>query len=217
MRHLHSTMTSRERILGAIEHRQPDRVPVDLASTPSSGISAIAYGTLKTHLGMASGATRVYDVVQQFAEPEGAILDRFGVDVADIGARATRKSRPGSRPCWPTATPTTGRIYEGSAGPAGASGRHAASQTSIQWVAHRPRGSLGTGPVRMAAGLLTTRMPTAVSAAIFSAVVPLTPAMMAHGLSPSPTRPRFSIGWNRYARMSMSATLLRYETSNTAA
>jgi hypothetical protein len=65
----------------------------------------------------------------------------------------------------------------------------------------------------MAAGLLTTRMPTAVSAAIFSAAVPLTPAMTAYGLSLSPTRPRFSIGWNEYARMSMSPTLLRYETS----
>ncbi len=41
-------MTSRERILAAIEHRQPDRVPVDLGATPSSGISAIAYGNLKT-------------------------------------------------------------------------------------------------------------------------------------------------------------------------
>ena len=78
-------MTSRERILAAIDHRQPDRVPVDLGSTPSSGISAIAYGNLKTHLGMTHGATRVYDVVQQLAEPEDAILDLFRVDVVDIG------------------------------------------------------------------------------------------------------------------------------------
>jgi uroporphyrinogen decarboxylase len=78
-------MTSRDRILAAIDHRQPDRVPVDLGSTPSSGISAIAYGNLKTHLGMTHGATRVYDVVQQLAEPENAILDRFRVDVVDIG------------------------------------------------------------------------------------------------------------------------------------
>jgi uroporphyrinogen decarboxylase len=36
-------MTSRERILMAINHREPDRVPVDLGATPSSGISAIGY------------------------------------------------------------------------------------------------------------------------------------------------------------------------------
>ncbi len=78
-------MTSRERILAAIEHREPDRVPLDLGSTPSSGISAIAYGRLKRHLGLAGGHTRVYDVVQQLAQPEDALLDRFGVDVVDIG------------------------------------------------------------------------------------------------------------------------------------
>lgn len=78
-------MTSRERILAAIEHRQPDRVPVDLGATPSSGISATAYGNLKRHLGITQGHTRLYDVVQQLAQPEEVILDRFGIDVLDVG------------------------------------------------------------------------------------------------------------------------------------
>ena len=78
-------MNSRERILAAVEHREPDRVPVDLGATPSSGISAIAYGNLKRHLGITTGHTRVYDVSQQVAQPEDVILDRFGVDVWDIG------------------------------------------------------------------------------------------------------------------------------------
>ncbi|MDO9341628.1 MAG: uroporphyrinogen decarboxylase family protein [Bacteroidales bacterium] len=30
-------MNSRERILAAINHKQPDRIPVDLGATPSSG------------------------------------------------------------------------------------------------------------------------------------------------------------------------------------
>ena len=78
-------MNSRERILAAIEHRQPDKVPVDLGATPSSGISAIAYGNLKKHLGLTHGGTLVYDVVQQLAQPEDAVLDRFNIDVVDIG------------------------------------------------------------------------------------------------------------------------------------
>jgi uroporphyrinogen decarboxylase len=89
-------MTSRERILAAIEHREPDRVPVDLGSTPSSGISAIAYGNLKKHLGITRGATRVYDVVQQLAQPEDEILDRFRVDVVDVG-RAFNTEEPAWR------------------------------------------------------------------------------------------------------------------------
>jgi uroporphyrinogen decarboxylase len=78
-------MTPRERILAAIEHRQPDKVPTDLGATPSSGISAIAYGNLKRHLGLNQGSTRVYDVVQQLAQPEDTVLDRFNIDVVDIG------------------------------------------------------------------------------------------------------------------------------------
>ena len=78
-------MNSRERILAAIEHRQPDKVPVDLGATPSSGISAIAYGNLKKHLGLTQGGTLVYDVVQQLAQPEDAVLNRFNIDVVDIG------------------------------------------------------------------------------------------------------------------------------------
>jgi uroporphyrinogen decarboxylase len=49
-------MNSRERILAAISHREPDKVPVDLGATPSSGISALAYHRLKRHLGLGSGA-----------------------------------------------------------------------------------------------------------------------------------------------------------------
>lgn len=85
-------MTSRQRVLAAIAHREPDRVPRDLGATPSSGISAIAYGNLKRHLGMTSGHTQVYDVVQQLAQPEDCILDRFGIDAVDIGR--TFNTRP---------------------------------------------------------------------------------------------------------------------------
>ena len=78
-------MTSRERVMAAVSHKQPDYVPLDLGATPGSGISAIAYNRLKKHLGMTGGHTKIYDVVQQVVYPEQEILDRFGVDVIDIG------------------------------------------------------------------------------------------------------------------------------------
>lgn len=78
-------MTSRERVLAAIEHREPDRVPVDMGSTPSSGISAIAYGRLTKGLGLSESRTRIYDVVQELAQPEEPVLERFGIDTVDIG------------------------------------------------------------------------------------------------------------------------------------
>ena len=77
--------TSRERILAAINHQEPDRVPIDLSATPSSGISAIAYGNLMKHMGRPDLPVQIYDVVQQLAQPDMAVLDQFGVDVLDIG------------------------------------------------------------------------------------------------------------------------------------
>ena len=55
-------MNSRERVMAAIDHKEPDYVPLDLGATPSSGISAIAYNNLKKHMGITDGHTRVYDV-----------------------------------------------------------------------------------------------------------------------------------------------------------
>ncbi len=78
-------MTARERVLTTIEHREPDRLAVDLGSTPSSGISAIAHANLVRHLGLEDQRTRVYDVVQQLAQPSDELLDRLDIDAADIG------------------------------------------------------------------------------------------------------------------------------------
>jgi uroporphyrinogen decarboxylase len=77
--------TSRERVLAAIHHQNPDKVPVDMGATPSSGISAIAYSNLLKHLGRTDLPVLVYDVVQQLAQPDISILDHFGIDVLDIG------------------------------------------------------------------------------------------------------------------------------------
>jgi len=76
-------MNSRERIIASIKHQQPDKVPVDLAGSTVTGISAIAYNNLKKHLGI-DKPTRVFDVVQQLANVDLEIIDRFGVDTLDI-------------------------------------------------------------------------------------------------------------------------------------
>ncbi len=78
-------MNSRERILTAIQHKQPDRIPVDLGAHGSSGISFVAYHNLINHLGMQHLPNRVSDVVQQLTQPPMELLEHFGVDVLDVG------------------------------------------------------------------------------------------------------------------------------------
>jgi len=78
-------MTSRERVLAAIAHKATDKVPVDLGATPSSTMSAIAYSNLLKYIGREDLPVRIYDVVQQLAKPDMSILEKFGVDVLDMG------------------------------------------------------------------------------------------------------------------------------------
>ena len=78
-------MNSRERVLAAINHQEPDRVPVDFGGHRSSGIAAIAYAKLKKALGITSGDIYVYDMVQQLAIVEPLVLDALGVDVVEMG------------------------------------------------------------------------------------------------------------------------------------
>lgn len=78
-------MTSRERIMKSVDHCEPDHVAKDLGATPSSGISAIAYNNLISYTKMDCQPAMIYDVVQQLAQIEQPVIDRFGIDVLDIG------------------------------------------------------------------------------------------------------------------------------------
>jgi uroporphyrinogen decarboxylase len=78
-------MTSQERVLAALNHQQPDRVPIDLSGHRSSGISAIAYPKLRAALGLPSRSVDVYDPVQQLAICHDDVLDMLGVDTIELG------------------------------------------------------------------------------------------------------------------------------------
>ena len=77
-------MTSRQRVLSAIRHEETDRVPLDIGSMRSTGISAMPYARLREHLGL-GGKVRLHDLVQQLAQIDDDILDHFGADVVDLG------------------------------------------------------------------------------------------------------------------------------------
>lgn len=82
-------MTSRERIWAALEHRRPDRPPIDLGGTRQSGISVFAYARLRRHLGLPEHPPpRVFDLYQMLAEIEPPVAERFGADVAGLHRRA---------------------------------------------------------------------------------------------------------------------------------
>jgi uroporphyrinogen decarboxylase len=73
-------MNSRERLLAALNHQEPDRVPIDLGGTPTSTISVRALENLRRHLGL-DGQTRVMSSIFMTAYPDDEIIRRFGIDV----------------------------------------------------------------------------------------------------------------------------------------
>lgn len=86
-------MTSRQRVLAALNHQQPDRVPVDLSGHRSSGISAMAYPRLRKALGLPPRPVYVYDPVQQLAIVDDDMLDLFGIDTVELGRGFCRDDR----------------------------------------------------------------------------------------------------------------------------
>jgi uroporphyrinogen decarboxylase len=78
-------MTPRERVLAALEHKETDRVPVDLSGHRSSGIAAIAYPKLRKLLNLPPKPIRVYDIIQQLAIVDDDVLERFGIDTIEMG------------------------------------------------------------------------------------------------------------------------------------
>ncbi len=79
-------MTSRERVLKALNHEEPDRVPIDLGGN-QTGIHKFAYRALIDHLGIHDNLT-IMDAVQQLAEPCEAVLERLHVDTRYLSAGA---------------------------------------------------------------------------------------------------------------------------------
>ena len=78
------TMTSRERVIKALNHQIPDRVPIDLGGF-QTGIHQKAYIELLSHLGLHEEIT-ILDPVQQLAKPSEEILKRLRADIRYICA-----------------------------------------------------------------------------------------------------------------------------------
>jgi len=79
-------MTSRERVLRAINHQTADRVPIDIGGN-QTGIHKNAYRNLVHHLGFRE-EVQIMDAVQQLARPSERLLERFRVDTRYVAATA---------------------------------------------------------------------------------------------------------------------------------
>jgi len=75
-------MNSRERVLMALEHEEPDRIPIDFGGEVNR-INVIAYEKLVQFLGFPKGKTEMF-LIENSVRPDVNILKHFNVDVYTI-------------------------------------------------------------------------------------------------------------------------------------
>ena len=83
-------MTSRERVQRALDHQQPDRVPVDFGGTAVTGIHVAAVTRLRQAvLGNKDYRVKVIEPYQMLGEVDEELRAALGIDVAGLMTRKT--------------------------------------------------------------------------------------------------------------------------------
>ena len=89
-------MNHRDRVLVALSHHEPDRVPMDLGASRNTGILAEPYMELRKHLGLETSCTRDEEFglnkVLGLVTPDEAVLQRLDVDFRGICLGAPNRS-----------------------------------------------------------------------------------------------------------------------------
>jgi uroporphyrinogen decarboxylase len=84
-------LTSRDRVLRALNHQEPDRVPLDLGGTHDSSIVVEGYECLKAHFAV-SAPTQIMQRMTRAATVDEAVLQALGIDTRAIVIGAPRRS-----------------------------------------------------------------------------------------------------------------------------
>jgi len=78
------TMTSRERLDAALNHRQPDRIPVDFNGTAVTGMHVKCVIGLREHYGLEKRLVRVHEPYQMLGWIDDDLQQVLGIDVEGV-------------------------------------------------------------------------------------------------------------------------------------
>ena len=82
-------MTSKERVLASLNHKQPDKVAVDFGGTAVTGIHVMVIEGLRKHYGLAPKPVKVIEPYQMLGEVDDELKAVMGIDTVGISARNT--------------------------------------------------------------------------------------------------------------------------------
>ncbi|MDZ7314725.1 MAG: methyltransferase [candidate division KSB1 bacterium] len=82
-------MTSRDRVLQSLSHRQPDKVPIDFGATAVTGIHAKIVAELRDYFNLEKRLVKVHEPYQMLGLVEPDLQEALGVDVEGVFGRET--------------------------------------------------------------------------------------------------------------------------------
>ncbi len=80
-------MTSKERIVSSLNHKNPDKVPVDFGASPVTGIHVSCIDALNKHFNISHDPVKVTDPYQMLGEMNEQLLEILGIDVVGVNPK----------------------------------------------------------------------------------------------------------------------------------
>jgi uroporphyrinogen decarboxylase len=77
-------MTSREKILTALNHEEPDKVPIDFGGTTCTTLTEAAYIKLKQYMKISESGERIIDPLLNCVQPVESVLNFFNADCRSV-------------------------------------------------------------------------------------------------------------------------------------
>jgi hypothetical protein len=79
----------RERLLTTLNHKQPERIPIDFGGSPVTGVHASCVAALRDFYGLERRPVRIHEPFQMLALVDDDLQDAMGLDVAGVFSRNT--------------------------------------------------------------------------------------------------------------------------------
>ena len=79
-------MTSRQRVLDTLNHKQPDRLPIDIGGTAVTGMHVSCVAELRDYYGLEKRLAKVSDPFQMLGLVEEDLQEAIGTDVINVSA-----------------------------------------------------------------------------------------------------------------------------------
>ena len=82
-------MNQKERVLAALNHEEPDQVPVDFGGTAVTGIHVSCVAALRDYYGLEKRPVKVHEPYQMLGLVDDDLKEAMGIDVEGAYSRKT--------------------------------------------------------------------------------------------------------------------------------